>query len=373
MLDSAERLKFRLLAEGLTISQRALARIRDTNGDRALTPADYASTSGVILELAGEVWVNAPITQYNPNFVDHSPYILDTAGDELCVLGEGLDAPARFWLPPAYHGQSGTDGVPYNNYAFTHGDRVRAAPVQGCAMTCKFCNIPYEDRYGIKPSDSIVNAVRRALTDHIQPARHVLISGGTPKARDFDYLQGVYADVVGAFPGIDVDVMMVPTPGLLDLRELHRIGIHELSINIELFNRTMARDLMRKKYEQGLDAHLDFLASASDIFGPGRVRSMLMVGLEPTEDTLAGVRAIIDRGCVPVLSPFRPDAATPLRDKRPPSASELEDVFLRATDIARSAGTALGPSCLPCTHNTLTLVSREDVTAAHRHASPALI
>ena len=141
--------------------------------------------------------------------------------------------------------------------------------------------------------------------------------------------------------------MMVPLVGLFDLPHLDRLGLHEISINIEVFNETIAAGMMRHKHRQGLAYYLDFLERASTELGGHRVRSMLMVGLEPMEDTLAGVQAIVDRGCVPVLSPFRPDPATPLRDQPVPTGAFLEEIYLRATDIAAAAGLRLGPTCPP--------------------------
>ena len=133
--------------------------------------------------------------------------------------------------------------------------------------------------------------------------------------------------------------------------------MNEISINIEVFSEAHAKEVMRHKYNQGLDFYLEFIEQAAEALGPARVRSMLMVGLEPMEMTLAGVAAIAERGGVPVLSPFRPDPATPLRDWKPSNAADLEETYLRAVDIAASRGTELGPDCPPCTHNTLSFVN----------------
>jgi hypothetical protein len=73
------------------------------------------------------------------------------------------------------------------------------------------------------------------------------------------------------------------------------------------------------------------------------------------EETLRGVEALAERGCFPILSPFRPDPGTPLRNHLPPNANSLEETFLRSLDIAEYRGVKLGPRCIPCTHNTLTL------------------
>lgn len=362
-LTAAQELKFTLLAEGLSIEPRALLHLRDVVPGGALTSADYASTSGLILELEDSVWVNAPIREHNPNFVaTDTPQSLDVVGDRLVVRSRGREYPVRFWPQPAYHGSSNQYGL-LNNYVVTHGDRARLSPLRGCAMTCLFCNIPYDDPlevYATKPVDACLEALRTALADPVQPAHHVLVSGGTPKPKDVGHHRALYRAVLEALPDVDVDIMMAPLPGLLDLPELHSLGVHELSVNIEVFSRERARVLARNKFHQGINIYLDCIERASQILGPGRARSMLLVGLEPPDDTLRGVTAIAERGGTPVLSPFRPDPATPLCHLRPPSAAELSDIYLRATDVVQHYGIRLGPFCPPCSHNTLTLVEPGD-------------
>jgi hypothetical protein len=371
-LSAAQRLKFQLLAEGIEISRLARKALREATSQSDLTPADYASTTGLILELDDDVWVNAPINDHNPNFVSGSRFVLDYGVDGLCVHGAGLASQARFWPPPRYHGQKERFG-PLNHFAVTHGDRARLSPVRGCAMTCTFCNIPYDDPldvYGTKPIDALLEAARVAVRDERQPAHHMLISGGTPKRPDFGFMQELYRRVLQEFPPKTVDIMMVPLPGLLDLPLLDKLGLNEISINIEVFSETSAKQVMRNKYNQGLRFYLDFIAHAAEVLGPGRVRSMLMVGLEPMEMTLAGVAAIVERGGVPVLSPFRPDPATPLRDRKPAGAAELEQTYLHAVDVAASRGAMLGPDCPPCTHNTLSFVAPG---SPYRHQRPVMV
>ena len=370
-LTPAQRLKFRLLAEGVRISPRARARLDEFRGERRLTPADYSSTSGLILRLDDDVWVNAPIEDHNPNFVDAPRATLDWSDNGFVVGNDGRESTAAVWLPPLYHGQKLSTGRPANHFTFTHGDRVRLSPLRGCAMRCQFCCIPYEDRYGLKPVDSMVEALQRAFDDPLQPAQHVLLSGGTPVPGDVPFLRGVYERVLLAFPSRHIDIMMVPVDGLLQLKRLRDLGVHELSINIELASEQVARRLMPQKNSQGMARYLRFITEATEVLGPGRVRSMIMVGLEAPEVTLRGIAAILDAGGVPVLSPFRPDPVTPLREHEPQRAEYFETIFLRATELAEAAGAALGPSCPPCTHNTLALVPPQG--AEYPHTSPILV
>ncbi len=111
---------------------------------------------------------------------------------------------------------------------------------------------------------------------------------------------------------------------------------------------------MKGKNGVGREQVLDFIEEAARVFGLGKVRSLLMLGLEDLDDTLAGVQALAERGCDPVLSPFRPDLLTPLAEHPPPSAELMREAWLRSAEIVdRYPGVYLGPRCFPCQHNTL--------------------
>jgi len=358
MLTAVQRLKIDLMTEGISVSEAARRKIIGRKGNRPLTLADYASTSGIALELEGDIWVNAPIHDFNPNFVETPPHVLHLDDNGFFVRSGRLEVPANFVPVPDYHDQKNPWGEPYTSFAITHTDRVRISPIEGCGLVCKFCDLPYQFRYRKKSIEGLVDSVRKALQDKRLPAQHVLISGGTPKPEDYEYEHQVYEAITAAFPGLDIDIMMVPSPGLLDLQHLKDIGIHGLSINLELFNQRHADKVMPLKARLTRDQYLNFIERAVEIFGPDRVRSLLLVGLESIDDTLKGVEALAERACQPVLSPFRPDPATPLRHLQPPSGDFLGEVYERSLNIAERHAVKLGPRCIPCHHNTLTYPDR---------------
>lgn len=360
VLTPVQYLKIRLMEEGLAVTEEARAALSGEDGSQPLTLADYASTSGITMELEGQIWVNAPIAEFNPNFVDATHHRLEYRHGAFFICSENLEVKARPLPVPAYSSEKDKQGIPYVNYAVTHSDRVRISPVQGCTFGCKFCDMSFKHRYEFMPLKGLIGSIRRALVDEVLPARHVLISGGVPREEDWPKLYEVYETVPAEFPHVPVDVMMTPVPGKLDLKQLRAAGIQGLSINIELFNRQVAQKIMRKKAQITLESFLDFISNAVNLFGQGRVRSLLMVGIEPIESTLAGVKALAERGCEPVLSPFRPDPATPMRDEAPPSTEVLEKVYLRAAEIVDQYGGKLGPRCIPCMHNTLSFPDGSD-------------
>lgn len=354
MLKVIERLKLELMTDGIEVSPAA-ADALSSNQSKPLTLADYASTSGIALELEGQIWLNAPIHEFNPNFVDRAPHSLEYEDDTFLVRTESGEFPAQPVPVPNYHNETcpGTER-PYTDYAITHTDRVRISPIQGCKFVCTFCDLPYDKRYEKMALEGLIASIGRALEDQALPAHHVLISGGVPSDDDWPWLREVYRAVPDAFPEVDVDVMMVPVPGQLVARELYEAGIHGVSVNLELFDEERSYRIMPHKSKLGPQAWFDFIEEAVEYFGPGQVRSLMMVGIEPLEKTLEGVQALAERGCEPVLSPFRPDPATPLRKLEPPTVDVLEEAYLRSAEIVEANGVKLGPRCIPCMHNTLT-------------------
>lgn len=351
-LTAIQLLKIHLMVEGLSVSQKVRKTIPGP-----LTLADYASTSGLTLCLEDNVWVNAPIVDFNPNFVTspESKLIIDQG--ELYVQSEvlGIKVRARFIPVPNYHNKTNQQGEFYTSFGITHSDRVRISPIAGCAITCFFCDSPYTLRYSTKDVSDLIEAVDVALRDERLPAKHIMISGGTPKPKDYGYLNEVYEKVAAAFPSTNVDVMMSSIPGLLDAQQLKDIGIHALCINIEIFNREIARRIMSGKWKVSIQQYLDFIEGAVRIFGEGRVRSLILVGIEPLEDTLKGIDALAQRGCDPVLSPFRPHPATPMHDIAPPSTNLLIEAYEKSEEIVgRYSDVKIGARCIPCMHNTLT-------------------
>jgi len=354
MLTSHQLVKLKLMTEGLAVTEAASFELSQHQPSRPLTLADYVTTSGISLGISGDIWVNAPIRLHNPNFVsENTPHILDLDEEGFFVRSGDQIFRAKPLPVPDYHDERNSSGELYTDYAVTHLDRVRISPIDGCGMVCTFCDVPFRSDYRRRRIDGLVSAVRRALDDKALPAKHILISGGTPKAEDYDFLRTVYRVAAEEFKSNKIDIMMVPVPGLLNFKELHQMGINGLSLNLEIYNEDIARRAMRAKFELGRQYYLDVIEEAVSEFGLGRVRSLLIVGIEPPEDTLTAVHELAKRGCDPVLSPFRPDPSTPLKEHRVPTIDLLERVYFESLEIVSAYPVKLGPRCIPCQHNAL--------------------
>ena len=87
----------------------------------------------------------------------------------------------------------------------------------------------------------------------------------------------------------------------------------------------------------------------------GAVRSMLIVGLEPSDSLKKGIEELTANGIQPILSIFRPLPDTELSHLCAPSMLELYDIYNQSQQICKEHGLLLGPQCVNCQNNTLAL------------------
>jgi hypothetical protein len=367
-LNELEKLKLELFTNGMKLTSRAKQAINEGMNipeeirlahdikNQPLTLAEFASTSGIPLRLGlSDIWVNTPIPEFNPNFVNDTSYQLEFDGDQFTLISLMSEVRVHPVPVPLYHGSVNSRGIPYTNFTVTHVDRARTSPIDGCSFSCGFCDSSLTP-YSTRDVEEIISSLNVAISDPVLPARHILISGGTPRKSDYVYELEVYQRVCESFKDFDVDIMMSPRPGLLDnLEEIHDFGVNAIYMNLELFNDELAKQIIPHKADISKKYYLELLAQAAPIFGKGNVRSLLLVGLEPMEDTLNGVQALAEIGCDPILSPFRPSPKTPLSYISPSTTEQLAEVWIKSKEIVSDySGVEMGPRCSPCHHNTLT-------------------
>lgn len=360
--DSLRNLKISCLSNGIHVHPEAREHL--TEGEaRPLTFQEYATTGGVTLELPHGIWVNAPVDDW---FCDpDAELLLDDAGEPV-VHFQGAEYPARVLPLPGYLGEEDDEGRVVSEAVFSHADRARLSPITGCTHACKFCDLAGME-FQTRDPDFLVDCLRTAQEDPNFEIDHVLVSGGTPSEIHHDYFDGVVEAVTSA-ADIPVDVMMTPRQDLTFVDDFVDWGVHGFSFNIELYGEEAAKKIVPKKRALGLDTYADAIERAVDRTGgePGRVRSLIIAGLEPKEKTLDGVEFLARHGADPTLSPFRPAPGTDLAEHPPPSEELLRDVYRRSLDIVDDYDVVLGPRCIPCQHNTLTFP--DDKQAHYRSA-----
>ena len=361
-------LKLRLMQQGAEFTAAARKTMcRSRFG--LFTFPDYATTGGVVAVLDERVYVNIPVKFQGTLF------IVDIFEDKLVLKYDNKIIQASFRIIPApkyaLDVERLSDDTPVRELVMTHADRVRISPVHGCSYHCSFCtsNAAYYKEITREQLDQAFNI---ALNDPYNKPRHVLISGGTPNedANSYAWINDIYRYFPHNYPQFEFDVMLSPRgmrPEQTSMKDydeflcyLHdECGVKTLSVNLELYNDRFRERFIPNKAIVGKDNYYRFILQAVEIFGVKSVRSSLVVGLESEEDTLNGVRALLDCGCLPVLSAFVPAPGTDMANHSAPSVEFLLETARKAAEMARKAKLQLGPLCRPCTHNSITVEEGE--------------
>lgn len=352
-MNNLYKLKISLMSHGIQITPAA-REVLIGDKDQPLSMGDYVTTSGLVLVLPGDIYVNA---NYKEEFCKRSENILDFAGG-LIIRTPNLQTEVQCLPVPSYYNKKLSTGRPVTDVIVTHADRMRISPIRGCANQCQFCDMGTSFSYLKAGIDEIVEALDIALDDQHLTPRHLLISGGSPEKGDEEYLDIVYKRIIKRSP-VPVDVMLAPREDDGILEKLIQWGCEGLSINLEINRDELAKQIMPEKYRMGNDTYMKFIQKAVNIFGRGKVRSSIILGLEDAESTLNGVRQLARLGCDPVLSPFKPLKNTGLENVLPPPTEFQEYVYNESEIIVREYDVLLGPRCIPCQHNTLTFPKEE--------------
>lgn len=348
-LTPPQQLKISCLSRGIRIAPEAEQRLTE-GGKVPLSVHEYATTGGVTLDLGEGIYLNAPFDEW---FCDDPEAILDVdnAAEQYVVHFRGDPFPARVLPLPGYLEARDTQGRLVRDAVMSHVDRARLSLIGGCSFACKFCDSSAA-KYTRRPVDQLLEALAVARQDAHLPVKHVLISGGTPASRDYAYYDDVCEKIIRN-TDIPVDVMMWPRPDDI-IDRLADWGVYGYALNMEIYDEEIARRLIPQKRGLGLALFTAGIERALQrTGGKGRVRSLILVGLESVEKTLKGVEFLARLGCDPGLSPFRPTRGTPLQDIKPPSYEVLERVYLESLEIVERYGVKIAPRCIPCQHNVL--------------------
>lgn len=361
--ERLEAVKIVALSHGVRMAPHLLA---DLGGRRAVTIHEYATTGGITLELPEGVLVNAPFDAHW--CADSELDLRREDGDLVLALGDSRIPVLRVVPLPGYLETRDDLGELVSETAMSHADRIRVSPIVGCAYNCQFCDLA-RVRYRPRPIEQILRAIDIALVDDALPPRHLLISGGSPPIKHVkgqDYFSDVCIAIARHLRGwvtaegtpFEVDIMMSARPdGPEFVDRVVDAGVTGFSLNLEVFSESGARRQLPLKHKWSRKHLEPMIVRAVKLLGSGeaRVRSLILPGLESTEETLAGVEWLASLGASPVLSPFRPAPGTALEDANPVSPAALREVLDESRSIVARYGVMLGPRCVDCQHNTLSL------------------
>ncbi len=290
---------------------------------------DYNTIGDYIINLGKEVYVSV-------NFSQKSNYLLDYKDNHFSIYENGnllLKNVEIHQVPKAIDTtfiNSFNQKVYVGDYIAQHGSRIRWMPnCQGylCSNDCKFCEVWANKARIYEKTPNDFEKAYEILKNNSTEKIRVLVSGGTLKndKESFEYMNRVYkkASDISNKDNLNLDIMLAPRGYYCDdeakeksiskednyilffkyLKELH---VKDVAINLELWNERYREQLIKRKNQYSREDYLKYLEIGVSILGKDIIRSGLIVGLEPIEETLTATQELAKRQIRIIYSPYEP-------------------------------------------------------------------
>lgn len=342
------KLKIMLLSHGIIIDYDALSFLNNSNG------INYKEFDAIDLVIEQEYYISVP---YQTNLSQMSPFIIKLRGEKLYLYyGSRVIAEIQVRGIDLISGRKTSDGLmEFSDFTYLGNDRLRVFHRLGCyyknkGIGCGFCDIDRDER--ILSFENITEAID--AYDSCNCIKHYLIGGGSNSIEN-NYAHVIrLAEYIRRKNGNPINLMSLPIVDKQILARLKEAGVTEVTFNVEIFNRQLARKYMPGKGLIPIETYFSAFKNAVEIWGTsGNVRSMFIVGLESEKSLLSGVEEVCKIGVSPILSLFKPIAGTPLDFLLPPPDTDLLKIVCAAQSICKKYGVKMGPSCHYCEDNTL--------------------
>lgn len=344
-----ENTKIALLNHGAIISDRALQLAK---GYGQIKEAVFDAIDAIIFD---SVYVNIPSSC---KFSSLSPFYIDVVDNKFILVFDGniLSEIKIDFVPNVLINKFTHFGTPFDAIINLATDRIRINPAPVCyykrhGKPCKFCNLPNQN--SVYNMAEIKEVIEYCLEN--VDFRHFLIGGGTYNTDISGWnIISEIAMYIREKSNKDIYLMTIPPEDNSILNHLKKCGITEVAFNLEIFDRTMAKEYMPGKGNIDLGRYMSALSHAVSLWGnTGCVRSLLIYGFDSDEVFLNGIENLCAMGVEPIISVFRPLEGTDFSELNPPPTLKIVSIFEKCQRITSKYSLILGPDCAKCQNNTL--------------------
>lgn len=361
-------LKARLLTEGIAATPQALAGLGAAfkEQNHGLFGWDFEDHVGRMLP-DDIVMSDGTVVQFRGNSA--SPYLLDVREGNLALFAgeERLDT-ASMISRPRYYTAVTSDGQPMIKVAQIGGEDCFFVCYQNyCShfskdQQCLFCNLvetkkTYDSVLSRKEVDQIAEVAAAAFAEG--QVKHILLTGGCFSPRKE---VSMVAEIVSSIrKALNVDVVpgtILPSPATNPdhIRAYKNAGIGAIGYSMEIWDDGLFRAICPGKAKS--TSHGEFVAAIGEavkIFGPGNVYGVFVLGLEPRDTFLEGVKTLTGLGANVVPFVWSPNPGSRLEGHRAPSWQWYVETMQEAAEIVAASGVPAGTEnhCYRCDGNSL--------------------
>ncbi len=346
---SQQELKFRLLNQGIVISEKSKEFIETIGG------CNDAVFNAIDISINDKFHVNSPI---NVKLSSLSPFGVNRKSNKLMLTIYNKEVcEMQVEKKDSLSLEKTTANIDYSIIAKLATDRLRIHHQPICYFKetntpCLFCDLP---KTGQKFT---MEDIKEVVDTYLSKSsfNHFLIGGGSAKPNTGWDKKLEIVQYIRSKTSKGIYLMSLPVANIQLLQQLHNAGVTEIGFNIEIFDDKIAKETMLGKGKLSRQIYYNALNEAVKIWGnTGQVRSLIILGLDSTETFLEGIETLCSMGVSRIISIFRPMPNTPFSQFIPPSYKYISSVFEKIVSICNKYKLKPGPQCVFCQNNTLSL------------------
>lgn len=360
-MNQLTRLKVDLLCKGIRVDPNAPYA-------REIVPEAYAESgksragvagSGKSFILDHQEPCNIGVLQ---PFLEESPYQFKIIDHQGWILKDGEKVIRATLREPAWH------LTPHSDQIQLHGkDTLATALSNFCTYKkegqgCKFCIIDVGHRVIFRHPRQVARTIEtiqenpelRAcfnLEDKYNPDlsdKEILKRKQYVEPKDINLNAGALKNAAWIYGNTIAEIRKVSKLpifieigplNLEEIEDLHSKGTDAISFNLEVYDQKRREKVIPGKAKRNsLDAYLKSMTNAVNVLGENQVSSWILMGLEPPEKTMEGIRKIAQTGAIPLPKPFRPLYGADYEKKRPPKLEDAVRIYQEWLDTVRECG-----------------------------------
>jgi hypothetical protein len=281
-----------------------------------------------------------------PTPLEENPYVVDVLDGEAWLFDDGRAIePVDYWPAPAFYARTSRSGVPMKNIVSSRPQRLNIFPYRYCTFWnngkgCAFCDIVSQLKKGkdelkiparldpIEVGEVIGEALKeQGRFSTVFLTAGSMVGGSRPFDDEVDYYVAILKEVGKNFRTHKFPSQMIGTA--FEKSQLQRLfnetGLTSYTSDIEVLDEATFNRLCPGKAEWiGYKEWKKRLVDAVDVFGPGRVNTGLVAGIElagpdgfrsedeALERTLSEAEDLARQGVSTVFIVWSPRPDTPL-------------------------------------------------------------
>jgi len=293
--------------------------------------------------LKDRLWVNIPVEEA---FARTSPYVLEGAPDTgYRILDERSQARYSIDIPrePSWYTRPTSRGIPMNRIGVLQGTYLGIYVNMVCtfwnyqpSLNCRFCttgNNVGEHEVVDKAVSDVVEVARAAKAE--SGVTFVHLNAGFQGSRGVQFAEP-YIRALKEEVGVLVGAQLAPEKDFSHYDRLMDLGVDHVSFCLEFIDPEWFRRICPGKEKVlGQQIFFDSIAYCAKRMGKGAVSGEIIAGVEPLEQTLAGIDWIADHGAFPTVCVFRPTVGADMESWPPPAYEDMRRVMAHVYEACR--------------------------------------